>query len=120
MGLPMGDMTSYGNLVGPGSVEDYEALVTVEKHETDSYLSVVIEKLKGQGINVTSVREMGHATNVIVDKAASLGVSLIAMTTHGRSGLARALVGSIADEVVRKASCPVLLVRVSDKELKAE
>jgi nucleotide-binding universal stress UspA family protein len=42
------------------------------------------------------------------------------MTTHGRSGLARALVGSVADEIVRRVTCPVLLIRVSDKDLKAE
>jgi nucleotide-binding universal stress UspA family protein len=36
---------------------------------------------------------------------------LIAMTTHGRSGLGRALLGSVAEEVVWTAPCPVLLVR---------
>jgi nucleotide-binding universal stress UspA family protein len=48
---------------------------------------------------------------VIVERAEALGVSLILMTTHGRSGLGRAIFGSTADSVLRHAHCPVLLVR---------
>ena len=39
---------------------------------------------------------------------------MIVMGTHGRSGLARALVGSVADKIVRTASCPVLVVHATD------
>jgi len=39
------------------------------------------------------------------------GVELIVMPTHGRRGLTRLLMGSIAEEVVRKAKCPVLTVK---------
>ncbi len=120
MGLPMGDMAAYGSLVGPGSVEDLQSLLASEKSETEDYLNGVAERLKAQNLNVTTSHVEGHAAEIIIAQAASLSAGLVAMTTHGRSGLARAFVGSVADEVVRKSSCPVLLVRVSDKELKAE
>ncbi len=99
-------------------MENFEALIETEKSETESYLATISERLKGQGLNVTTEHAEGRAADVIVDYGAKMGAGLVAMTTHGRSGLARALVGSVADEVVRRSSCPVLLVRVSEKELK--
>jgi nucleotide-binding universal stress UspA family protein len=41
------------------------------------------------------------------------------MTTHGRSGLGRVFFGSVADNVLRHAPCPVLLVRITDKDERA-
>jgi len=120
MGMPMGDMAAYGTMVAPGSVENFETLMDVEQSETKTYLGGVAARLKASGVNVTAEHVEGHAGDVIVERAASLGVGLIVMATHGRSGLARALVGNVADEVVRRSSCPVLLVRISDKELKSE
>jgi nucleotide-binding universal stress UspA family protein len=52
-----------------------------------------------------------HARDVIVDVARELGADLIVMGTHGRRGVRRALIGSIAESVVRTASCPVLTIR---------
>jgi nucleotide-binding universal stress UspA family protein len=49
--------------------------------------------------------------DVIVDRAGSMPAALIAMATHGRSGLARMALGSVAAHVVRNAPCPVLLTR---------
>jgi nucleotide-binding universal stress UspA family protein len=46
------------------------------------------------------------------DRTRELGVDLIALTTHGRTGMDRVLLGSVAEAVVRDAPCPMLLVRV--------
>jgi nucleotide-binding universal stress UspA family protein len=118
MGLPMGDAAAYGSLLTPSSIEDFQALLDAEKEETQGYLNDVVARLKEAGVNASAEHAEGAASDVIIGRAASLPASLVAMTTHGRSGLARAVVGSVADEVVRKAACPVLLIRVSDKELK--
>jgi nucleotide-binding universal stress UspA family protein len=118
MGLPMGDAATFGSLLTPSSIDDFQALLDAEKEETKSYLEGVATRLKEAGVNVSAEQAEGAANDVIIRRAASLPASLVAMTTHGRSGLARVVVGSVADEVVRKAVCPVLLVRVSDKELK--
>ncbi len=53
----------------------------------------------------------GAPARAIVDLATQENVSLIVMPTHGRTGLMRLLMGSVAEEVVRKAPCPVLTVR---------
>lgn len=118
MGLPMGDMAAYGSLMGPGSIEDFETILQTEENETQSYLSGIANNLNGHGFVATAEHKEGSAADVIIERAKSLPADLIAMTTHGRSGLARVVVGSVADEVVRNVSCPVLLVRVHEKELK--
>jgi nucleotide-binding universal stress UspA family protein len=48
---------------------------------------------------------------VIVDFADRLGASLLFLTTHGRSGLDRLRLGSVAAEIVRHAACPVVMHR---------
>lgn len=56
----------------------------------------------------------GDAKTLINQTAAEIGADLIVMGTHGRRGVSRALLGSIAESVVRTAPCPVLTVRVGD------
>jgi nucleotide-binding universal stress UspA family protein len=53
----------------------------------------------------------GPIAETILDYAAGIQADLIAMSTHGRTGLARIVIGSVADEIVRRANLPVLLVR---------
>lgn len=54
---------------------------------------------------------VGHAANEIIATADRIAADMIVMTTHGHGGLKRFLVGSTAEQVVRHAACPVLLVR---------
>jgi nucleotide-binding universal stress UspA family protein len=62
--------------------------------------------------------EIGKPAEVIVDRAASDARVLIAMTTHGRSGINRWLLGSVADKVLHAAANPLLLVRATDEPKK--
>jgi universal stress protein A len=55
--------------------------------------------------------ESGDPRDVITHKAKDLNAELIVMGTHGRRGLSRALIGSVAESVVRTAPCSVLVVR---------
>jgi nucleotide-binding universal stress UspA family protein len=55
----------------------------------------------------------GRAAETIVDYAAGHGIDLIVMGTHGRTGMAHLLLGSVAERIVRTAPCPVLTVRSS-------
>jgi nucleotide-binding universal stress UspA family protein len=59
----------------------------------------------------------GHPAETIVRMAQELAVDLIIMATHGRTGVSHILLGSVAEQVVRHAPCPVLTVR--QKEQKA-
>ena len=66
-------------------------------------------------VRVTAVTLRGRVAESIVAHAADIGADLIVMTTHARSGVARALLGSVAEQVLRTASVPVLLVPPADR-----
>jgi nucleotide-binding universal stress UspA family protein len=55
----------------------------------------------------------GPAPGVILDVAAESKADLIVMGTHGRTGIGRLVLGSVAEEVLRKAPCPVLTVKAT-------
>jgi nucleotide-binding universal stress UspA family protein len=78
------------------------------------YLTRIAAKMKDQGVEVEPVLMSGRVTESILDYAKDNGVDLIAMCTHGRSGLSRLVLGSVAEKVVRRASIPVLLVAPTD------
>jgi len=71
------------------------------------------------GANTKCTVEKGKAEQVIIETAAADKGTLIAMATHGRSGINRWLLGSIAEKVLRGATNPLLLVRATD-EAKAD
>jgi nucleotide-binding universal stress UspA family protein len=60
--------------------------------------------------SVKTILETGHPGNFIVDTADRLGIDLVVIATHGRTGFKRALLGSTAEFVVRQAHCPVLAI----------
>ena len=63
------------------------------------------------GGRVTTQKAIGEPAAEIVTFAKSAGVDLVVVGTHGRTGLEHALMGSVAERVVRRAHCPVLSVR---------
>lgn len=71
---------------------------------------VEAERLAG-GRQVTGEKAVGEPAAEIVSFASARGVDLLVLGTHGRTGLEHALMGSIAERVVRRAGCPVLTVR---------
>ncbi len=79
--------------------------------DAERYLRGVAEGLRGSVREVETAVEIGDAASVIVDFAKERGCSMIAMSTHGRSGVGRWLLGSVADKVVHWASVPVLVFR---------
>ena len=66
---------------------------------------------RGTGIQFSSAVVEGNTADALLRYADESATDLIVMTTHGRSGLARAVLGSISDQVVRRSRCPVLLAR---------
>jgi nucleotide-binding universal stress UspA family protein len=98
-----------------GPVFAYAGLVTpphVDAHpEAELYLAVLAQRLSATGSTVqTAVRE-GWAADVIAYGSGEWQPSMIVMATHGRTGVARLLLGSVAVEVVRRSPLPVMLVR---------
>lgn len=82
----------------------------VSKKAVD-YLSEVARWLHAEGLSVSWETVEGRAAETIVELAHSVSADLVAMTTHGRTGLDRAISGSVAEEVMRKVEIPVLLVK---------
>jgi universal stress protein A len=66
---------------------------------------------KGSNVYCTHRTETGNPAKEIVRVADEENVDMIVMSTHGRTGLTHALLGSVAERVARKARCPVLIVK---------
>ena len=81
----------------------------------ESYLAGVADELRKEGLNVDYKVVKGRAVHQIVEFAAREDVDLIALSTHGRSGLARWVMGSGIDKILRACEQPVLLVRPRDE-----
>lgn len=77
--------------------------------ERKAYLKDIRTTLENAGLKVKTVLEFGEAAGTIV-KAIAPDVDLVVMATHGRTGLNRLLLGSVAESVLHSANCPVLLV----------
>jgi nucleotide-binding universal stress UspA family protein len=75
------------------------------------YILGIKETLERQGVRVRAEARMGPPASVILDMAEEEEVSLIALATHGRTGLKRALLGSVAEQILRKSRVPVFVVR---------
>ncbi|HET6367884.1 MAG TPA: universal stress protein [Pseudomonadales bacterium] len=69
---------------------------------------------KDKGVTVRPVMLTGSPAQEIVDLARSEQADLVIMGTHGRGGMSRVLLGSVADRVIRLAPCPVLTVRTPE------
>jgi len=87
-----------------------EAEVKVVR-EAEEYLGELEERLKAKGFKVETHVRYGHDAEEILDHAAQKDIDLIAMTTHGRSGIKRFLLGSVAEKVLRYSPKPIFLVR---------
>ena len=77
------------------------------------YLEKIAGDLKAQGVRARPVALEGRAAVEILNYARESRAGLLCMTTHGRTGAARVFLGSIAEEVLRHAPCPVYLRRMA-------
>lgn len=81
------------------------------RRDAAEYLAPLEIGLRARGIETTSGVRVGRAEDEILAAARAEGADLIAMSTHGRSGLGRLLFGSVAEQVLRHAEVPVFLMR---------
>ncbi|MFB6110320.1 MAG: universal stress protein [Halodesulfurarchaeum sp.] len=92
-------------------------LVEELRDEGEDVVQTAIEAAQDRG--VSAVEEgliLGRPTETILEYADEHAVDLIVMGTHGRTGLSHYLMGSVAEKVVRHASCPVQAVPPADNE----
>jgi len=89
-----------------------DRLAEDESRHSAEYLSKIVKSLGA--VKATIRCEKGSAAETIVETAASDKNSLVVMATHGRSGLNRFLLGSVAEKVLRASSNPMLLVKATE------
>jgi nucleotide-binding universal stress UspA family protein len=98
--------------VAAGTAFDYAGMATLiddEINEAKRYISDKSSELTGQGFSVTSDVITGPVSRAILDQLKN--GDLLVIASHGRTGITRWFLGSVAEEVVRHASVPVLLTR---------
>jgi nucleotide-binding universal stress UspA family protein len=81
----------------------------IEKEAKD-YMKAEVSKLQNEGIKVTGVTRDGIAPDTILEVAEEINADVIAMSTHGRAGVQRWLMGSVSEKVVHHAHIPVMLI----------
>ena len=97
-----------------GSPELVTPLIVDEKQKdaAEKYLFNLAEEMKKRSLKVTSRVRTGQVVAMeIIDFAKESGVELIVMCTHGRSGITRWVLGSVALKVLTRAETPILLIR---------
>jgi nucleotide-binding universal stress UspA family protein len=94
-------------ILGP----EFSAIVKAMHEAGEKYLDKVNKRLTAKGIEVTVKIMNGDPAAGIVDEARHEKADLIAMSTHGRSGIARWVLGSVADKILHESKIPMWLVR---------
>ena len=75
------------------------------------YLEDLAKNLRERGLEVECRIEQGDPASKIIELAESDAIDLVVMSSHGRTGLARWVYGSVAEKVLHNARCPLMLVR---------
>lgn len=88
-----------------------ERALEEQQARSKKYMAEVEGHLKAAGFKVSVILREGAVADSILRAAEELQVDVIAMSTHGRTGPARWLLGSVADRVVRSSKVPVMLIR---------
>lgn len=90
---------------------DYGRTLAEDRAEAQEYLDKLIRRLDDEGMKVRGWVREGAVAETILETAEKEGTELIAMSTHGRSGIPRWVLGSVAEKVIRGTTAPVLLFR---------
>ncbi len=97
--------------MGPDAIDYYYDLDEILTREAAAYMASVAQQLEKEKFRVTVRVFHGFPAANIVDYAAAIGQSIICITTHGRTGIGRALLGSVADKVLQESESPVVMAR---------
>ena len=104
------------SMVTPYDMVPYFDAEAIEqrKSEAKTYLAGLCGELRAEGLQVKKYVEQGPIVRTILDVAERESVKMIAMASHGRTGLARVFYGSVAAGVLHQADRPLFIVRADD------
>ena len=108
--LVMSDESGLGAHASAEVVELARQDESVHLAEQQSELQKLADKLSSDGVSVTAEAVLGHAHEAIVKSVKDFSADLVILSTHGRRGISRAFLGSVADQVVHDFDVPVMLV----------
>ena len=98
----------------PVDIEIYMDTLEDAEEKAGEYLREQVAKLTRKKIEALKLVERGEVVRTIIEVAAREGVDLIAMASHGRTGLSRVFYGSVANGVLHQIDRPLLLVRAEN------
>ncbi|TAK16470.1 MAG: universal stress protein, partial [Rhizorhabdus sp.] len=93
------------------TAEDVTDAQIIVVRNAEDYLAALADRLRGEGVLVETSVWYGAPALSIIDAAKTQRADLIVMTSHGRSGLGRLILGSVAESVLRGTTTPILLLR---------
>jgi nucleotide-binding universal stress UspA family protein len=94
-----------------GGAEIYTKLEDMARHNAQSSMSKLMQRLKKSKIKAESLLLRGLSHEQIVKAAKNKRADMIIIGTHGRTGLSKLFMGSVAGKVIALANCPVMTVR---------
>jgi nucleotide-binding universal stress UspA family protein len=99
---------------------DYDSPTYIEaaRRRSSDQIKGFLKRVTFDGVPVDASAVAGYCPNAIYEAAAKECADLIIISTHGRTGLRRAFIGSVAEGTVRNAACPVLVVPSFSREKK--
>jgi len=95
-----------------GRVPEFEALWKARREHAEALVAKAAERLHNSGLNATPILKEGDPKSKIIDLATQWHAELIVVGSHGRKGIDRFLMGSVAESVVRHAPCSVEIARM--------
>lgn len=103
-------------MVSPYDIAPFNAAEEMQRQaaEAQSYLATIESRLRDKAIEVKSCMENGPIVQSVLAVAEREQVNLIAMASHGRTGLSRVFYGSVAAGILHRADRPLLLIRAQE------
>ncbi len=109
--------TTTGELqaVAQGLPTTTRATLDLQEEETRDYLEGVAERLRSEGVTVSTEVRRGDIPAALADEAAEPDVGLVVLATHGRAGVRAAFAGSVAARLLDRTHVPMVLLRLGER-----
>jgi len=101
----------------PQMSSSYTPELEIRVKEGQALIEREVQKLRAAGFKAHGAVETGDIRGKIIDDAAEFGAGLIVLGSHGRKGVQRFLLGSVAENVARHAPCSVEIVRIPNQAI---
>jgi nucleotide-binding universal stress UspA family protein len=112
--LQVVELSPVGALAEAADTMAFVGMIEEQTRKARTYLAGIQNRLHGKGIHTETLVEYGPAVATILEVAERVNADLIAMSSHGRTGLARVFYGSVAIGVLHRVDRPLLLIRAQE------